>query len=202
MPQQSAPSEARERVLDAAAKLFAERGYAGVTLRDIATAVGIRHASLYYHVPGGKEELFVEVTQRHLAQHRQGLTATMMAVGPAIKRQLYAAAEWFLSQPPIDLVRMSHADMPAIAADEAVRLSEMALNALITPVEDVLRAAKERGEIQHDDLGLIAGGLVGMIANLHSVPDYAFAEPQAINKNRYEMAQKLIDVMLRGLATR
>jgi AcrR family transcriptional regulator len=38
-------SEARERVLAAAERLFAERGYAAVTLRDIAAAVGIRHAS-------------------------------------------------------------------------------------------------------------------------------------------------------------
>ena len=201
MAQQSAPSAARERVLDAAAKLFAERGYAGVTLRDIAAAVGIRHASLYYHVPGGKEELFVEVTQRHLEQHRRGLTATMAAAGPDIQRQLYAAAQWFLTQPPIDLVRMSYSDMPAIAPPEAACLSEMALNALVTPVHDVLCSARERGEIQHDDLVLIAGGLVGMIESLHSVPEYAFDEPDATNKSRYEMAQKLIDVMLRGLAT-
>lgn len=201
MSQQSAPSEARERVLNAAAQLFAERGYAGVTLRDIAAAVGIRHASLYYHVPGGKEELFVEVTQRHLEQHRHGLTAMMVAAGPDIQRQLYAAAQWFLCQPPIDLVRMSHADMPAIAPAEAARLSELALHALITPLHDVLRMAQERGEIQYNDLGLIAGGLVGMIANLHSVPDHVFGRPDAANASRDEMAQKLIDVMLRGLAT-
>lgn len=199
LSQQSAPSEARERVLDAAAKLFAERGYAGVTLRDIAAAVGLRHASLYYHVPGGKEELFIEVTQRHLAQHRHGLLAAMMEAGPNIRCQLYAAAHWFLTQPPIDLVRMSYSDMPAIAPHEAARLSEMALNALILPVADVLRAAQARGEIDHDDLGLIAGGLVGMVESLHSVTEYAFDDPDATNKSRYAMAQKLIDVMLRGL---
>ena len=55
MTKQPTLSEARERVLDGAAKLFTERGYAAVTLRDIAAEVGIRHTSLYHHVPGGKE---------------------------------------------------------------------------------------------------------------------------------------------------
>ncbi len=192
-------SEARERVLDAAAKLFSERGYAAVTLRDIAAEVGIRHTSLYHHVPGGKEELFVEVTERHLQQHQRGLVASMAAAGSDIRSQLYAAAGWFLTQPPVDLVRMAYADMPAIAPKAAERLSEMALKALVTPVEEVLVAAHVKGEIDYDDLGLIAGGLVGMIESLHSVPEYAFDEPNARNKSRQEMAQKLIDVLLRGL---
>ena len=38
--------EARERVLSVADRLFTERGYQAVTLRDIAQEVGIRHASL------------------------------------------------------------------------------------------------------------------------------------------------------------
>lgn len=199
MAQGTVSSEARERVLDAAAKLFSERGYAAVTLRDIAADVGIRHTSLYHHVPGGKEELFVEVTARHLQQHQRGLVASMAAAGPEIRSQLYAAAGWFLTQPPVDLVRMAYADMPAIAPKAAERLSEMALKALVTPVEEVLVAARARGEIDYDDLGLIAGGLVGMIESLHSVPEYAFGEPNARNKSRQEMAQKLIDVLLRGL---
>ncbi|MBZ0309485.1 MAG: TetR/AcrR family transcriptional regulator, partial [Anaerolineae bacterium] len=51
--------------------LFAERGYTAVTLRDIAEAVGLRHASLYHHVPGGKEALFIEVTERTMKRHAE-----------------------------------------------------------------------------------------------------------------------------------
>ncbi len=60
--QQQGNTDARERVLDAAERLFAERGYASVTLRDIAAEVGIRHTSLYHHVPGGKEAIFAHPT--------------------------------------------------------------------------------------------------------------------------------------------
>jgi AcrR family transcriptional regulator len=39
----------RLRILDAAAKTFQEKGYAGTRLTDIASAAGLRTASLYYH---------------------------------------------------------------------------------------------------------------------------------------------------------
>jgi len=200
LTQQSTPSEARERVLDAAAKLFAERGYTAVTLRDIAAAIGIRHASLYHHAPGGKEELFIEVTERHLMQHRQGLTRAMQIAAPDLRQQLYAAAAWFLAQPPVDLVRMTYSDMPAIATKEAERLAELALHALITPIKEVLCTASARGEIEHEDWGLIAGGLVGMIQSFHAMPEQAFHAPTATVKSRLAAAQKWIDLLLRGLA--
>lgn len=50
----------RERVLNAAAKLFAERGYAGTTMREVAKRVGLQAASLYYHYRS-KEDLIEAV---------------------------------------------------------------------------------------------------------------------------------------------
>lgn len=38
-------------ILDAAAKVFAERGYHGASTQDIADVLGIRQASLYYYFP-------------------------------------------------------------------------------------------------------------------------------------------------------
>jgi AcrR family transcriptional regulator len=52
--------EMRQKVLDAAARLFREKGYAGTTMRDVAERCGIRAASLYYHFPS-KDEILAEV---------------------------------------------------------------------------------------------------------------------------------------------
>jgi AcrR family transcriptional regulator len=194
-----ANTDARERVLQAAERLFAERGYTAVTLRDIAGAVGIRHASLYHHVPGGKEELFIEVTERSLERHRHGLANALAHAQPNIQAQLRAAADWLLSQPPMDLVRMNNSDMPAIDAAHAERLMEMAGNALLEPLATVLAQAQARGEIHYHNLWLIAGGLLGMIESLYSAPESAIVES---GRTRHMMAHDLIDVMLNGLRPR
>ncbi len=49
-----------ERLLDTAAALFWEKGYAATTTREIAAAVGIQQASLYYHV-ASKEDLLYQL---------------------------------------------------------------------------------------------------------------------------------------------
>jgi AcrR family transcriptional regulator len=53
---------ARDEILDAAAALFAEHGYAGTSTRAIAERVGIRQASLYYHF-AGKDEILLELLE-------------------------------------------------------------------------------------------------------------------------------------------
>ncbi|MDF1836442.1 MAG: helix-turn-helix domain containing protein, partial [Planctomycetota bacterium] len=55
--------QARERLLEAAAKLFSERGYEGVSIREIAGAAGVRHGGVNYHFRG-KRDLYLEVMQR------------------------------------------------------------------------------------------------------------------------------------------
>ena len=52
-----------ERILDAAEALFAEHGYAGTTLRDVATRVDLRIPSLYNHF-ASKESLYAAVLER------------------------------------------------------------------------------------------------------------------------------------------
>ncbi len=52
-----------ERILDASERLFAEKGYSGTTLRDVAEAVGIRIPSLYNHF-SSKEILYAAVLDR------------------------------------------------------------------------------------------------------------------------------------------
>ena len=49
-----------DRLLDAAAALFWEKGYASTTTRELAAALHIRQASLYYHV-ANKEELLYKI---------------------------------------------------------------------------------------------------------------------------------------------
>lgn len=51
---------AQQRILEAASTLFAQRGFDGVSVREIASAAGVAHAALNYYFRG-KRELYLAV---------------------------------------------------------------------------------------------------------------------------------------------
>src|SRR5438309_9156660 len=55
--------EMRSLILTNAADLFLAKGYRGVSMKMIADAVEVTSAALYYHFPGGKEDLFTAMVQ-------------------------------------------------------------------------------------------------------------------------------------------
>ena len=60
---QSGPKPGKERILDAAERLFARNGFYGISVRDITEEAGVDVALVSYHF-GGKRELFAAVFQR------------------------------------------------------------------------------------------------------------------------------------------
>jgi AcrR family transcriptional regulator len=63
----------RASILDAAERLYADRGFADVTLRDIVAAAGVNLAAVNYHF-GSKDELIAELfVTRSIATNRERL---------------------------------------------------------------------------------------------------------------------------------
>ncbi len=50
----------KEEIIKTAAKLFKEKGYSAVTMRDIATVMGIKAASLYNHI-SSKQDILKDI---------------------------------------------------------------------------------------------------------------------------------------------
>ena len=70
-------AETRERLLRAAADVFAERGYDGTRVADIAAAAGVSNGALYAHF-GSKADLLVDA----LRTHGRRLLAEVFATDP------------------------------------------------------------------------------------------------------------------------
>jgi len=185
-------SPARERVNAVAERLFAERGYKAVTLRDIAQELGIRQASLYYHFPGGKEELYVTVTERGLNAHAEGLKQAIRDAGPQLEAQLRAVMQWLVSHPPVDLARMLLADFPAVSEEHAKRLTQLAVESLVQPIESMIAAARERGEARVANERLAA-------ALVLSTAEGIIATSRLTNRQPDELVGEALEILLSGL---
>lgn len=85
-------TDSRERVLQIAAKVLAERGYAGTTMRLVARRSGLEAASLYYHF-SSKDELVECVLSHGLVELAQALRAVVGALPPtASSREAFLTA--------------------------------------------------------------------------------------------------------------
>lgn len=103
-----------------AEQLFHERGYASVSMRDIADSLTMRQASLYYHVPQGKEQLYVEVTARNLQRHQAGIGKVLTASKDrGVDTRLAAVGDWFRSNTPLRLLSMLETDFSALSEKNA-----------------------------------------------------------------------------------
>jgi AcrR family transcriptional regulator len=65
--------------LDAAEQLFAERGFEGVSIRDLSTAAGVNVAAVNYHFQG-KKNLYLSVLIRRLKPIREGALKALAQV--------------------------------------------------------------------------------------------------------------------------
>jgi AcrR family transcriptional regulator len=87
-----APSR-RERILDAAMRHFAERGYRGTRVEDIATEVGVAKGTVFLDF-GSKEGLFLEAFKRAVSM----LPAWLDAPAEVVGHGFWAVLDWWLQR--------------------------------------------------------------------------------------------------------
>lgn len=84
----------RAQILEAAARVFAERGYTAATMNEVAAAAGVSKATLY-HYYGDKHDLLEQVASSHVAR-LEALVAEVGEQALAPAEQLRALVRSFL----------------------------------------------------------------------------------------------------------
>jgi AcrR family transcriptional regulator len=87
-------AERRELIEEAASALFAEHGYAGTRLEDIAAAAGVTKQLLYQHFPS-KKALHLALLAKHRDELLGGLAQDMARPGPLAERLPWVLDRWF-----------------------------------------------------------------------------------------------------------
>ena len=91
LPPRATEDGTLRRILETALVLFAERGYHGVSMRELAAATGVTASSLYAHV-ASKEELLLRLLVLGHEEHRDAMRrAALDAAGGTPAAQLAAA---------------------------------------------------------------------------------------------------------------
>ena len=82
-----------QRLLEAAVVSFAERGYHGVSVRDLASAAGVKAASVYAHFPS-KEALLAELVLHGHRAHHVAVREAILGAGSDPQRPAARRGAW------------------------------------------------------------------------------------------------------------
>ncbi|MEM9594946.1 MAG: TetR/AcrR family transcriptional regulator [Acidobacteriota bacterium] len=96
-----APPSTADRLRAVALELFAEKGYAGTSLADIATRLGIRKPSLYNYYPS-KEEIFLDLLRRSFDAWSTNSHSALDGQGSCrerLHRHLFTIVEFAIDNP-------------------------------------------------------------------------------------------------------
>lgn len=155
-------TETQQAFIHVATQLFAERGYNGTSIADIASELGLTTASLYYHV-SGKQELLLKVLATGMAAFLQKLEEiSARDIDP--RQKLRLAVENHLS------FVLSRTNAVAVFLRERRFLESPYREQYQKRVErydrlftDIISECMEQGAIPDGDSRLIRMAILGMI---------------------------------------
>ena len=149
-------------IMEAAARVFAERGYHGASTQDIADLLGIRQASLYYYFPS-KEVALEHVCMQGVAGFFE--TEQAIAAGPGTPREKLAGLIRAHIAPLLDrshFVRVFLSQRQFLPNPSRRRIGKFS-RAIETIFETVIRQGIRQGEFRADaDPRLSALAILGM----------------------------------------
>jgi AcrR family transcriptional regulator len=186
----------RASILDVAERLFAERGYDFVTVRDIAAAAGVTHPLIYYHW-GSKRDLLAAVLERNQTRVRD-LAADLTDPGEAV----LAIIRDYLDQGRLYLLILARSflgGMPVLDWPGGYPGMELALRLLLAagPDDDPEWDEQVRGAVS-----LVTVMLCGWVLMGEQIMEVAAVPPARRAAERERLIQAIDELLTATLATR
>ena len=202
-PRASEGRDTRSEILDAALELFADKGFYGVSIRDVARATGVGVSALYHHFPS-KEELFEAV----VLEVRDGKPSLGPGTPPPfdggadelplyLEKLMLHAMDRFAVLRERKRFRIFLSDGSRLALEGKINLWERMLVAR-QPIIDLLAGLMARGLLRRADAEMTALSFISPLMMWRQLlvisPDHVW-----VQKPR-DYARHCVDQFLRGAA--
>jgi TetR/AcrR family transcriptional regulator, cholesterol catabolism regulator len=178
-------------IIEAAARVFAERGFHGASTQDIADVLGIRQASLYYYFRS-KEAALEQVCARGVEGYLDAALAIADGPGTAAEKlRRLIAMHLHPLQDRADFVKVFLKERQHLPTASRRRIGTLTRN-YEAAIEKIMRAGMRAGEFRRDlDCRIATLALLGM---LNSVAAWYRKESNAtVERIGTEFARLLVD---------
>ncbi len=190
----NAATGGRERVLCEARRRFLERGYAEVSMQQIADAVGMTKAAIYYHFRD-KDDLFASVVVQEMARQRETIERQIEG-GGSLSDVTERIARLYFDQLSPDSLRMM-ADFKNHVPENRHADVHEELDHFVSVLAGLFEDAAGRGEIREISPRMAAflffHTLVGFIVN-------SPRDPLLMPPDREAAAALVSSIVLHGIA--
>jgi len=153
------------QILTAAKELFLAKGYKGVSMKEIADAVQVTSAALYYHFPKGKEDLFTKMIQTLFVE--EGVAGIDQVLGTTrdIRERLGLLTAFLLTLPIDERFTMLLRDAREyIKEPENQKIILSLRDRLKEQITGIFQAAQDTEEIRADiPVNLLVSLYMGML---------------------------------------
>ena len=205
-PKHTPDAPPRDRILDAASGLFAEKGSEGARVDEIAERAGVNKAMLYYHV-GDKQALYTAVLMRNfdrVAAALERARAERGTVAERLQRVVAALVEMVEHHPdhPRMMLREVASGAASLAPEVLGRMMEV-----VGQVRELLEEGMRSGELRRADpilTHLMLIGTVVFMTSIRPLRERAFhlAPEAGIPDDDVDLAAFISDLALNGLRAR
>lgn len=193
-----AAEERREQILDAALRVFSEKGYNGASIRDIAREVGVTEGLLYHYFESKEQILHACWKERSWRAHLERILGS--AEGVPLEQVLRELVVDFLQSlyEKAPMIRMCASEMQHNSEMAAFYIERIEENQRL--ILDFLLARQAAGEIRPDaDLDMAAGLLMGCAYSLFLL--YNRANRETWEHMVHALAHGGVDVIMHGIAS-
>ncbi|OFW39280.1 MAG: hypothetical protein A3J29_17305 [Acidobacteria bacterium RIFCSPLOWO2_12_FULL_67_14b] len=199
-PRNADGQRTRQAILDAALDLFAEKGFFGTSLRDVAAAVGVRESALYNYF-AGKDALFEALLAAH--QHSKLEQLSPLADGPigdgrALLQQLaITTLAGFVTRREQKLFRILMSDGVRLAKLGRINLYER-MGSSRERLHEILRRLIREGWLRRADVNVLGMAFISPLIVWRQLHAINADLPMIRNPRAY--ARRHVDQFLLGAA--
>lgn len=181
-----------DQLLEAASRLFKEKGYHSTSMQDLADALGVQKGSLYYYIDS-KEELLRRLLERattFLGTQIDEIYAADLSPVDKLQRALENHAETMMGNLNLVAVYLyEYRSLPPQRLEEAMAVRQHYECVLMQIVEDGIAS----GDFRPVNVKMTVFGLLGMINWTHQ-----WFSPEG-ELSAQEIASLLVDLALHGI---
>jgi AcrR family transcriptional regulator len=190
----------REQIIEAAMHVFAQKGYARATTKDIASAAGIT-PGLIYHYFENKEALLKSIVEaRSPVQDVRSLPAQIREL--PLEAMLLTLVERMLgiaeSEQFVQLIRLFLPEV--IQNPEIAPLGLATFQEEVVFLKDYLAEHMQTGELRHADPSLLAQVIMGSVMGF-VLRRQILCDGFALQYTQVQIAESIVSMALHGMCT-